>query len=181
MTTNTPSAAVPVRLIGGPDDWHGQTLSHMTATELEAPREALGSYLVSNCVPATHPDPGARAVYEPNAEPWPCTLWFFRGWVPFGPGDPEGRIATHLFDVDVVTDHEGIPLSWSEQESGEAGTVTRVLAHWEATGEDDLGADVWHVATGAGPDVVLRRYVGDLWEAGPLPTLEAPEHDDPLI
>ncbi|MFD3688736.1 hypothetical protein ACFWTE_28405, partial [Nocardiopsis sp. NPDC058631] len=69
--TTTPSETVPVRLVGGPADWHGQTLTIHTREELEGPRDALGTYLISSGVPADHPDPGARAVYEPGGCPDP--------------------------------------------------------------------------------------------------------------
>lgn len=175
MSATTPSVTTAVRLVGGPDDWHGQTLDHLTETDLRAPREDLGGYLLSDHIPADHPDPGARAVYEPNAEPWPADIWFFRGWVPSWVGDPELRRTDHHQAVDVTLDSEGLPTGWTLDDGGRR--VDRVLAHWQATGEDDLGFDVWHVRS-AGVDWELRRHAPDMWEAGRLPAIRDQEHDD---
>lgn len=174
--TTTPSATVPVRLIGGPDDWHGQDLTIHTAAELAGPREALGTYLSSNHVPEGHPDPGARAVYEPDAEPAPATLWFFRGWFPYGPHDLENRTADQHAPADIETD-DGLPTGWVTDE-GERHRVERILAHWEGASENDLAADVWHVRSG-GADYELRAHPGH-WEAGRLPEIEALENEDLL-
>ncbi|MFJ6022955.1 hypothetical protein ACIQFP_26725 [Nocardiopsis alba] len=176
--TTTPSPTVIVRLIGGPDDWRDRTLTHVTADELTGPRESLGSYLISSCVPHGHPDPGARAVYEPNADPWPITTWFFRGWFPYGPHDLESRFSGRGVPVDVETD-DGLPTGWVTDE-GERHNVERILAHWQANPENDLAADVWHVASDDGSDYELLSHPGH-WEAGQLPAVEAQEHDDLLI
>src|SRR5690625_3998679 len=115
MTTNTPSGSEPVsvRLVGGPADWHEQTLDIYTAEDLSAPREELGTYLISNAVPAGHPDPAARADYSPNDEPWPSTIWFFRGWIPYSPVDPEARHADHHQEVELAVDSDGLPARWT--------------------------------------------------------------------
>ena len=169
MSDRTSSATtVSVRLVGGPDDWHGKTLDIYTREELAAPRESLGACLISNGVPAGHPDPGARAVYEPNGEPFPAQVWFFRGWMPFGPDDPEGRLPERLVDVEVTTTAEGLPVWWADA-NGAQHPVVRILAHWQATGEDPLAPDVWHVATAGGADIALHRHIGDMWQAGALP------------
>ncbi|MFC9941360.1 hypothetical protein [Nocardiopsis alba] len=164
--TTTPSPTAAVRLIGGPADWSGKTLTHMTVDELAGPRESLGSYLISSHVPADHPDLGARAVYEPNGERWPADLWFFRGWAPAGPEDAELRTADQVVPVDVETDTVGIPTEWVTDE-GERHRVERILAHWQASGEDQLAPDVWHVRTASGTDHELREHPGH-WEAGHL-------------
>ncbi|MET9713345.1 hypothetical protein [Nocardiopsis alba] len=177
-TSPVPNETVPVRLIGGPDDWHGQDLTIHTAAELAGPREALGTYLISNHVPAGHPDPGARAVFEPDSEPAPATTWFFRGWFPYGPHDLENRTADQIVPVDVESDEEGLPTGWVTDE-GERHRVDRILAHWQANLEDDLGFGVWHVRSG-GADYELRAHPGH-WEAGRLPEVEVQEHDDTLI
>ena len=167
--TQTPSpTTATVRLVGGPDDWRGATLNHLSAEELAAPRESLGAYLVSTCVPKSHPDPGARAVYEPNLRPAPAHVWFFRGWVPAGPADAELRIADHHQAVDVTLDDDQLPTAWATDDGGRH-RVDRLLAHWEANGEDDLGFDVWHVREGS-TDWELRHHAPEMWEAGLLPS-----------
>ena len=174
--TQTPSpTTATVRLVGGPDDWRGATLTHLSAEELAGPREGLGAYLVSTCVPPGHPDPGARAVYEPNMEPAPADVWFFRGWVPVGPEDTESRTADHHQAVDVTLDSDGLPIEWVE-DSGTRHCVDQGLAHWQSTGEDQLGFDVWHVRSHDG-DWELRAHPGR-WEAGRLPVIKDQEHDD---
>jgi|SRR5690625_333006 len=169
--TNTPSGSEPVsvRLIGGPPDWHEQTLDIYTAADLAAPREELGTYLISSAVPAGHPDPAARADYSPNDEPWPAHIWFFRGWIPYSPGDPEAGSAAHHHPVEMTVDGDGLPARWTHH--GEEHTVDRVLAHWQSTGEDHLAPDVWQVeATSPHGSGVweLHHHVGDMWEAGPI-------------
>lgn len=176
-TTPSPTTAT-VRLVGGPDDWHGQALTHLSPEELAAPRENLGSYLISTCVPPGHPDPGARAVYEPDREPARSDVWFFRGWVPWAGWDAETRQAEHHQAVDVTLDTGDIPTGWVTDE-GERHQVDRVLAHWQATGEDQLAPDVWHVRSN-GVDWELRHDVADMWEAGQLPDIVAQEHEDLL-
>jgi hypothetical protein len=173
---NTPPTAT-VRLVGGPDDWRGKTLDHLTAADLDSPRESLGSYLISNCVPDGHPDPGARAVYEPNAEPAPVGVWFFRGWFPVGSADAELRTADQHEPVDVETDDDGLPTGWVTDE-GERSRVQRILAHWEGPSENDLAVDVWHVRSD-GADYELLSHPGH-WEAGRLPEIEVQEHEDLL-
>ncbi|PWV44591.1 hypothetical protein [Nocardiopsis sp. L17-MgMaSL7] len=168
MSETTPSTT-HVRLIGGPEDWREQLLDHLTEADLQAPRESLGGYLISSHVPADHPDPGARAVYEPDSEPMRADLWFFRGWVPLGPYDPELRRADRHQGVTVVLDHDGLVVEWTSDDG--VHRVDRVLAHWEASGEDDLGADVWHVRS-AGVDWELRHHAPDMWDAGQLLTSE---------
>ena len=160
--TNTPSESVSVRLIGGPPDWHEQTLDIYTAADLDAPREELGTYLISSAVPAGHPDPAARADYSPNDSPWPATLWFFRGWIPYSPVDPEARTAEHHHEVQMVVDEDGLPARWADT-TGAEHTVDRVLVHWQS--EDD-SPDVWQVEATSGV-WELRRH-GHTWEAGPL-------------
>lgn len=164
--TTTPSTTTAVRLVGGPDDWHGQVLTHVSAAELAGPRDALGGYLISSHVPDGHPNPGARAVYEPDREPAPSTIWFFRGWVPWSPADPESRRADRHQAVDVTLDTDDIPAGWATDD-GSRQRVDRVLAHWQATGEDDLGFDVWHVRSEEA-DWELRHHAPDMWEAGRL-------------
>lgn len=166
-----------VRLIGGPDDWHRVTLTHLSSAELAAPRETLGSYLVSTCVPPGHPDPGARAVYEPDVHPALANIWFFRGWVPAGPADAESRTTDHHQAVDVTLDTDYIPTGWVTDDGGRH-RVDRILAHWQASGEDDLAPDVWHVCSGD-QDWVLLAHPGH-WEAGQLLAEEDQDHDDIL-
>ena len=126
--TQTPSpTTATVRLVGGPDDWRGATLNHLSAEELAAPRESLGAYLVSTCVPKSHPDPGARAVYEPNLRPAPAHVWFFRGWVPAGPADAELRIADHHQAVDVTLDDDQLPTAWATDDGGRHRGLARTL------------------------------------------------------
>ena len=132
-------------------------------------------YLVSTCVPPGHPDPGARAVYEPDREPAPADVWFFRGWVPAGPADAESRTADHHQPVDVSLDGDGLPIEWVE-DNGARHRVDQGLAHWEATGEDQLAPDVWHVRSN-GVDWELRHDVADVWEAGLLPVIEERDPD----
>ena len=169
--TQTPSpTTATVRLVGGPDDWRGATLSHLSAEELAGPREGLGAYLLSTCVSHGHPDPGARAVYEPDMGEAPADVWFFRGWVPIGPEDAELRTADHHQAVDVTLDGDGLPVEWTE-DTGTRHRVDQVLAHWQSTGEDQLAPDVWHVRSN-GMDWELRHYIADMWEAGPLPATE---------
>lgn len=169
--TPTPSpTTATVRLVGGPDDWRGQALTHLSPEELDAPREALGVYLVSTCVPPGHPDPGARAVYEPDTAPAPADVWFFRGWVPVGPADAELRTTDHHQAVDVTVDGDGLPIEWTD-DRGTRHRVDQGLAHWQSTGEDQLAPDVWQVRS-SGQDWELRHCAADMWEAGPLPATE---------
>src|SRR5699024_2536725 len=163
--TTTPSATVPVRLVGGPADWHEATLTVHTAAELADPRESLGTYLISNHVPEGHPDPGARAVFEPDAEPATADVWFFRGWFPYGPDDPEHRRADHHEPVDVDVDGH-LPAGWTTDDGGRH-RVDRILAHWQASGAAQLAPDVWHVRAD-GADWELLSHPGR-WQAGPLP------------
>jgi len=173
MSETTPSAVVPVRLIGGPEDWHGATLSTHTAQELAGPREDLGTYLISSHVPHDHPDPGARAVYEPDAEPGRADLWFFRGWVPLEPADAESRSPEREVDLEVHVDDDGLPVAIVAREvPDDVIRVVRVLAHWQASGQDQLAPEgVWHVATRDG-DWYLASHLGDRWTGGPLPALQ---------
>ena len=173
--TTTPSEAVVVRLIGGPPDWNGQILTHVSAAELAGPREALGGYLVSSHVPPGHPDPGARAVYEPSIDPVPAYLWFFGGWVPYWSGDPEERRGKEHELIGVESDADYLPVAWVG-ESGGRHRVDQVLAHWPATGENDLAPDAWHVRS-AGQDWELLHYYPDHWKAAPLPAIEDQEHE----
>lgn len=166
MSATTSSPTTAVRLVGGPDDWHEQHLDHLTEADLQAPRESLGGYLISSGVPAGHPDPGARAVYEPDAEPASVTVWFFRGWVPVGPTDLELRRPDHHQAATVTLDEDQLPAAWSTDDGGRH-RVDRVLAHWEANGEDDLGFDAWHVRSEEA-DWELRCHAPDMWEAGLL-------------
>ena len=173
MTTNTPSGSEPVsvRLVGGPADWHEQTLDIYTAEDLAAPREELGTYLISEAVPAGHPDPAARADYSPNYGDWPVTLWFFRGWIPYSPWDPEAGSAEHHHPVEMTVDGDGLPARWVDHTGQATHTVDRVLVHWQSTGEAIDSPDVWQVeATSPHGSGVweLRWYVGGSWEAGPL-------------
>ncbi|MER6625968.1 hypothetical protein [Streptomyces sp. NPDC000931] len=167
MSETTPSTTTHVRLIGGPADWREQLLDHVTDEELAGPREELGGYLISSHVPPGHPDPGARAVYEPDSEPARADVWFFRGWMPTGPDDLELRRADHHQAVTVLLDDGCLPVEWATDDGG-LHRVERFLAHWQASGEDDLGADVWHVHS-AGHDWELRHHGPDMWEAGRLP------------
>lgn len=178
MSETAPSPVVPVRLIGGPEDWHGTTLDIYTEQELAAPRESLGAYLISDHVPLGHPDPGARAVFEPNARPAPADLWFFRGWVPVGPTDAEHRSPEREADLDVHVDDDGLPVAVVDRAvPSDVIRVVRVLAHWQASGEDHLAPDVWHVLTRDG-DWGLFRHLGDRWTGGRLPDLQDHEHED---
>lgn len=189
MSANTPSPAspeasvqhVPVLLVGGPPDWDGKTLSGVyTQADLTGPRESLGTYLISSGVPDDHPDPGARAVYEPAPEPGAANVWFFRGWFPVGPHDPELRTPARETDVDVVLARYGLPAAFTPVGTpGETLSVQRVLAHWSATGEDDLAPDVWHVATPAGADWCLSDHGGGRWTGGELPALPPARQEHP--
>ena len=132
----SPTTAI-VRLVGGPDDWRETTLTHLSPEELAGDRETLGAYLVSSCVPPGHPDPGARAVYEPNADPYPPSVWFFRGWGPGGTETPKRADHHEQADVEVgVSQPSGSPKTAS-------ATVRSDLAHWQASGDDQLAPDVW--------------------------------------
>lgn len=169
--TSTSPLIAPVHLVGGPDDWHGRTLDIYTPADLAAPRDTLGTYLISDGVPRSHPDPGARAVYSPN-DALPAALWFFRGWFPSSPSDPEHRQADELAPVSsVALDAWSLPTGWEHQ--GVRHTVARVLAHWQA--EDNLAA-LWHVRAAEegspGRDWALRQEQDGQWSAGPLPAIE---------
>lgn len=167
MSETVPSPSMTtVRLVGGPDDWREQTLTHLTETDLAGPRDSLGAYLVSSLVPADHPDPGARAVYEPDVEPGSPRVWFFRGWSPFSPTGAELRTADHRQGVDVILDGDQIPTEWVT-DAGDRYRVDRILGHWEATGENDLAPDWWHIRS-ASRDWELLAHPGH-WEAGLLP------------
>src|SRR5699024_5783092 len=143
MTTNTPSGSEPVcvRLVGGPADWHEQTLDIYTAEDLAAPREERGTYLISEAVPAGHPDPAARADYAPRYGDEPGTLRVCRGWRPSAPGDPEAGSAEHHRPVEMTVDGDGLPARWVDG-TGANHTVDRVLVHWQSTGEAFDSPDV---------------------------------------
>lgn len=175
--TTTPSpTSIEVHLVGGPDDWHGATLTHVSAEELDGPREALDAYLISSHVPEDHPAPAALANYGPNLDTgWSARMWFFRGWTPPGPSDPEHRRAEHHQGVDVEVDSEGLVASWITDD-GTRHRVDRVLVHQEASGEDDLAPGTWHVRSVAGEEWELLAHPGH-WEAGMLPAMELSEDD----
>ena len=178
--TNSSSETVTVRLVGGPDDWHGHTLDIYTAEDLTAPRTELGTYLISAHVPAGMADPAARAVYSPDEAPdAPADVWWFRGWLPTCPAAPEHTEATGRDAVDgVVTDALGAPVYWiRDGDPAEAiHETSRLLVHWEA--EQDLPA-VWRVRALA-PDGSTGAWelceAGGEWTAGLLPHL--PQRDD---
>lgn len=171
--TNSSSETVTVRLVGGPDDWHGHTLDIYTADDLSLPRAELGTYLISDHVPAGMEDPAARAVYSPDEAPGaPADVWWFRGWFPTCPAAPEHTEATDRDAVDgVVTDRLGTPVYWSQAEQGTDAIfeASRLLVHWEA--EQDQPA-VWRVRALA-PDGSTGAWelceAGGEWTAGPLP------------
>lgn len=168
--TNTPSEPIPVRLIGGPLDWHEATLDIYTAQDLAVPRATLGTCLISNAVSAGHPDLGPRANYSPNTAPWPAHLWFFRGWEPYAPVDPEDQHAEQLQHVDLVVDTDELPEQWTDR-LGAEHRGDRIFAHWQATGENDLAPDVWQVeaASSQGSRVwELHHHASEMWEAGPM-------------
>lgn len=176
--TTTPSQTPTVRLIGGPDDWDGEIMTHVSAAELAGPRAALGGYLVSNRVPHGHPDPGARAAYEPSNEPIPAHLWLFQGWVPYWPEAPEERRGQGHALVDVECDADHLPVSWVD-EAGGRHRIDRVLVHLPATGEDDLAPNMWHVRSSE-QDWELLHEAPDRWRAAPLPAIDDQEHEDLL-
>lgn len=171
--TDPSETTVPVRLLGGPDDWHGHTLDIYTAEDLTAPREELGTHLISDHVPAGMDDPAARAVYSPDEDPsMPPDTWFFRGWFPTCQAAPEHQQPTPRDAIDgVVTDRLGAPVYWSQAEQGTDAIfeASRLLVHWEA--ETDLPA-VWRVRALA-PDGSTGAWelceAGGEWTAGPLP------------
>lgn len=174
MATDPSSKNVDVYLVGGPDDWHGHTLDIYTADDLSLPRAELGTYLISDHVPAGMEDPAARAVYSPDEAPdAPADVWWFRGWLPTCPAAPEHTEATDRDAVDgVVTDRLGTPVYWSQAEQGTDAIfeASRLLVHWEA--EQDQPA-VWRVRALA-PDGSTGAWelceAGGEWTAGPLPT-----------
>ncbi|MGW9351708.1 hypothetical protein [Nocardiopsis flavescens] len=160
---------VPVRLVGGPDDWHGQVLDEVyAAADLAGLREDLGAALVSEYVPGAHPDSGALAVYEPDGEPAIPSVWFFRGWLPDWPGSPERRRPSVVRALEVDVDDEGLPSELIDPaRPGDRVRVVRVLAHWDHTTADGDAVDVWHVATRDG-DHHLEHHLGEGWTGGPL-------------
>ncbi|WP_017590794.1 hypothetical protein [Nocardiopsis ganjiahuensis] len=175
MSETTSSTAPTVRLIGGPPDWDGQVLTHVTEAELAGPRAALGGYLVSSCVPAGHPDPGARAAYEPGNEPLSPGLWFFQGWVPYWSQASDERRGEHHELVGVESDADYLPVAWVDDD-GARHQIDRILVHRPATGEDDLAPDAWHVRSGERDWELLYEFP-DHWRAAPLPAIEDQEHD----
>ncbi|MGI5122809.1 hypothetical protein ACQEU5_25160 [Marinactinospora thermotolerans] len=168
--SETPPATelLPVRFVGGPDDWHDCTLDMCTAEQLAGPREDIGAYLISDCVPADHPDPGARAVYEPDDAPARADVWYFRGWMPSAPTAAELRRAPvhEPLAVDGL-DQDGAPTGWTAP-AGVAHSVERVLAHWQG---EDGGPDVWHarvLSAGGVGDWELHRHGDGRWTGGPM-------------
>lgn len=152
-------------LIGGPDDWHG----HLHAADLTTPREDQGTYLITNGVPTTHPDPGARAVYEPDDHPdAPAYRWYFRGFFPIAPDAHENRNPTTTEPAAVALGEHDLP-AIVVTDTGEY-TVDRILAHWQADTTTDPA--VWHVTT-TGPegrlDWQLEEHPAHRWTAGTLP------------
>jgi hypothetical protein len=80
---------VEVRLVGGPPDWDGKTMS-MPESVVYGPREMSGTYLIT-AHPPERPedeDPDPRAVYLPDSDGDP-TVWRFRGWFPASASDAE--------------------------------------------------------------------------------------------
>ncbi|WP_017573054.1 hypothetical protein [Nocardiopsis halotolerans] len=110
---------------------------------------------------------------EPDAEPAPANVWFLRGWFPYGPEDPEHRSAGHHVAADVDPDGQ-LPAGWGSDGGGHHH-VNRVLAHWQASGEDQPAPNVSHVCAD-GADWELLRHAG-LWQAGVLPALPGHSHD----
>ncbi|TNY34547.1 hypothetical protein [Thermomonospora catenispora] len=78
---------VDVRLVGGPPDWAGKTLTYPRSVVYDRPIEEAGAYLISAHPPERGPDedPAPRAVYAPNND---RTTWHFWGWFPASPSDP---------------------------------------------------------------------------------------------
>src|SRR5699024_12723955 len=74
--------------------------------------------------------------------------WFFRGWIPYSPGDPEAGSADHHHEVAMTVDGDGLPARWTDH-TGENHTVDRVLVHWQSTAEAIDSPDVWQVAATA--------------------------------
>jgi hypothetical protein len=93
--TNTSSPApddpVTVRLVGGPPDWHGQTLDYLRHEIEDAEFEDLGGvYIVDGAhIPPRRldEDEAPRAHYAPVSQEDRYT-WEFVGWVPHSPADP---------------------------------------------------------------------------------------------
>lgn len=164
-----PSDALPIRLIGGPEDWHGQVLDdHYAGADLAGPREELGAVLASVCVPSDHPDPDARALYEPDDEPAIPSRWFFRGWVPDWPGSAERRRPADLRELAVEVDDDGLPIALTDPARPEDRVrVIRVLAHWDRIAGTGDALDIWHVLTRDG-DRHLEHRIGQGWTGGPL-------------
>ena len=182
MSEHTPRPAdtVPVRLVGGPLDWHGQVLDDMyTADDLAGPREELETYLPSDHVPRDHPDPGALALYAPDDAPARPDVWHFRRWVPDWPGSAERRRPAAVRELAVDTD-DGLPAAVTDPaRPGDRVRVVRVLAHWEHPAGGGR-TDIWHVATRDG-DMHLEHRPGRGWAGGALPAAPpAQEHADLL-
>jgi hypothetical protein len=164
MDIDTPSpsdlsAPAVVRLVGGPDDWHGQTITGVyTAADLAGPRETLGTHLITSGVPDGHPDPGARAVYTPDPDPADVERWYFRGWHPAVPA----RRAASRAPAEVELDAHGEPVAWSV--AGQRVALVRVEVHWAAL--DGEPAE-WLVR---GDDDRVWDLVGtdDGWTAGTI-------------
>ena len=151
-----------VLLVGGPDDWHG----HLHTADTAEPRQDQGTYLITNGVPNTHPDPGARAVYEPDTAAHEH-VWFFRGFVPAAPDAAENRRPAETVPAAVALGEHDLP-AVLVTDGGEY-TIARVLAHWQGATDDQPA--IWHVST-TGPegrlDWELAGYPAHRWSAGTL-------------
>lgn len=169
---------VPVRMVGGPDDWHNQLIEGFyTGTDLAGPREDLEVFLPTDHGPQGHPDPDALAVYRPDGEPARPDVWFFRGWMPDWPGSPEHRRPQAVRDLAVDVDNDGLPTALTDPtRPADRVRVVRVLAHWDRTTETGDALDIWHVLTRDG-DHHLEHRLGEGWVGGVLPPLSPGQHD----
>lgn len=139
-----------------------------TGADLTRPREDVGTALLSEHVPEGHPDPGARALYEPDAEPAIPSVWYFRGWVPDWPGSAERRRPTAVHALAVDVDDDGLPTAFTAPaRPSDRVRVVRVLAHWDHITDDGDAVDVWHVVTRDG-DHHLEHHFVDGWAGGVL-------------
>ena len=91
-TTSSSSQAGPaerdVQLVGGPPDWRGRTLRLRVDP---ADPATLGAYLISRHTPVRDPDEDTapRAIYEPADDGSDPLTWYFQGWFPSSPSDPD--------------------------------------------------------------------------------------------
>jgi hypothetical protein len=161
---------VPVRLLGGPDDCHGKTLTAYTREDLSKPRHDLGVCLPANGTSDGRSDSGAGAFFSPDDSPAPVDVWFYRCLFPFDLAEPVPLLADRHQELsDLATDADGVPARWTIPDQSEAKTQ-RLLLHWEAGNVPKTRPAVWVVrAVATGVKWELLHHADGQWVGALVP------------